>query len=114
MNAIHTLLCFSLLLTNLIIALGSCHAKPSFEVSKAAMREPRVPWTQQQPPAMERSLNVRGGGALPSRQAAARFANVFFWIGGITSAADGVRAWEDVDMKIPRNSLAEWCSERHG
>jgi hypothetical protein len=114
MNAIHSLLCFSLLLTNLIIALDSCHAKQSFAVSKAAMREPRAPWTQQQPPAMECSLNVRGGGTLPSRQATARFANVFFWIMGITSAADGVRVWEDVDMKVPPNSLAEWCSEHHG
>ena len=65
-----------------------------------------------------RVLGVRGGGStwalMPSAAAAARVANVFFWITGLTSAADGVKAWVDVGIQVPRGSLAEWSSERHG
>jgi hypothetical protein len=63
----------------------------------------------------------RGGGGLgvvtdwiPSKGATARFANVVFWILGLTSAADAVRGWEHTGLKVARGSLAEWLSERHG
>jgi hypothetical protein len=62
----------------------------------------------------------RGGGLgvvkdwIPSKGATARFANVVFWILGLTSAADAVRGWEHTGLKVARGSLAEWLSERHG
>jgi hypothetical protein len=64
----------------------------------------------------------RGGGGgvavlkdwTPSKGATARFANVVFWVLGLTSAADAVRGWEHTGLKVARGSLAEWLSERHG
>jgi hypothetical protein len=64
----------------------------------------------------------RGGGGglgvvkdwIPSKGATARFANVVFWIIGLTSAADAGRGWEHTGLKVARGSLAEWLSERHG
>ena len=67
---------------------------PNYKDSPVEVCRQRRRWTTSSA-LLGRVLGVRGGGStwalMPSAAAAARVANVFFWITGLTSAADGVK-----------------------